>query len=159
MMSTTRWRSFELQKIQTWDPSLGLSGVGELRPEIKQSAIRVFLSTVDADITERNPTNSVAMIRIFMVHRLCCVGFDAQVVKIQNQNRISINRKFHFIDTNFHNDFSSFKSFKRTILIGQPMRTSYLMKPNLVVRSSQLLPNKVFFMDQYFNERTRSMKK
>ena len=30
-----------------------------------QSAIRVFLSTIDADITERNPTNSVASIRIF----------------------------------------------------------------------------------------------
>ena len=34
----------------------------ESKPEIMQRAIRVFLSTIEADITDRNPTNNVARI-------------------------------------------------------------------------------------------------
>ena len=54
----------------------------ELGPEIMQSAIRVFLSTIDADITERNPTNSVASIRIFnqrISKKNECVGSQINV--------------------------------------------------------------------------------
>ena len=108
----------------------------ELWPEIMQSAIRVFLSTIDADITERNPTNSVASIRIFNLRiseKKQCVGSKSNAW-VENP-KLELNKHRPRIPIHWHRfpwQFFLFKKFQMIseFLIGWPMRTSDQMKPN-----------------------------